>query len=81
MPLLWQTTWNKKKCDAIENTLRTWGTHRNTKFKKKNPHTMLPPPPPPKGKKMSLHECIFNNLIGCMQILFLELVLIIFGLN
>lgn len=27
---------------------------------------MSPPPPPPKGKKMSLLECIFNNLIGCI---------------
>ncbi len=51
MPFLWQTTW-KKKCDAIENTLSTWGTCRtHIGTQKIKPHTMLPPPPPPKGRK------------------------------
>ncbi len=26
MPFLWQIPHGKKRCDAIENTLRTWGT-------------------------------------------------------
>jgi len=37
--------------------------------------------PTPQGKKMSLPKFMFSHLIGHMQILFLKLVVTIFGWN
>jgi hypothetical protein len=41
----------------------------------------LCPDPHPLGKKMSLPNFMFSHLIGHMQVLFLKLVVTIFGWN
>jgi hypothetical protein len=57
------------------------GTHVKTQWehgeKTKITNSMPLKPPPPKVPP----KCVFHYLIGCMQILFLKLVITIFGLN
>jgi hypothetical protein len=55
-------------------TLGIWWEYK--KLKKSMPTKLFP-----KGKKVSPLKCMFCYLIGCMQILFLKLVVMIFGLN
>lgn len=50
---------------TCESTMGTWSEHKKRK--------KVPNKPAPKGKKRSLLECMFNNLIGYMQNLFLKL--------
>ncbi len=47
-----------------------WEQDRNTRIEKNHPQ----PTPCPQGEKMNPLGCIFNNLIGGMHILFLDMV-------
>jgi len=70
-----QTIWDKSvvllgislgnTLKTYERTMGTWSKHK----KKKE----MPNKPPPEGKKRSLLECMFNNLIGYVQILLFKL--------
>jgi hypothetical protein len=70
-----QTIWDKSVVllgISLGNTLKTCESTMGTRLK----HTQkkqMPNKPPLKGKKRSILECMFNNLIAYMQILFLKL--------
>jgi hypothetical protein len=69
-----QTIWDKSVVllgIPLGNTLKTCGSTMGTKSEHKK---QMPNKPPPKRRKRSLLECMFNNLIGYVQILFLKLV-------
>jgi hypothetical protein len=61
----WEIHWEPKQ--------HHWEYDRNTRILKIHPHT---PPPFPKGKKMNSIGCMFSPLLGCIHILFLDMVAI-----